>query len=289
MLSFSSNPLKVFTYIVLATPLALWVGQSHSSVLTYDSAFHCQGDERFNWYCIEKKDDEPSPAPLPAVPLVPPVTVEDEIDKRDSYEKEKLAEFEAMQQRLENLKRIAIVEPSDENLRAYIAYQLEMQKKAALFADKWKRVQWASPELDYSVAHPTNNTASRLRKEERRASEMANLESLASDGWAIWFFYSSTCNYCHSMIDPLNMLHNKNGLPVLPVSLDGGLLPELNALPFQVDSGQAQQLGVTITPTIFLVNTKSNDVIPISFGVISYFGLIERIYNITQTEPGERF
>ncbi|MDP2323045.1 MAG: conjugal transfer protein TraF, partial [Gammaproteobacteria bacterium] len=48
-----------------------------------------------------------------------------------------LVEFEAMQQRLDELKRVAVMNPTDTNLVAYMRYQRFVMNKSEVFAERW--------------------------------------------------------------------------------------------------------------------------------------------------------
>ena len=56
-----------------------------------------------------------------------------------------LIEFDALQKRVEELRNIAIVRPTERNIRSYLAVQAEVIDKASVFADVAQRVIWANP------------------------------------------------------------------------------------------------------------------------------------------------
>src|SRR5262245_22666243 len=73
---------------------------------------------------------------------------------------QELVQFEAMQKRLDDLKRIAVMNPTDTNLLAYMRYQKHVMNKSELFSERWQRLVWTVPELDYSLTgRPTNAMA----------------------------------------------------------------------------------------------------------------------------------
>jgi conjugal transfer pilus assembly protein TraF len=80
-----------------------------------------------------------------------------------------LADFEAMQQRLEDLKRVAVMNPSDTNLLAYMRYQRLVMDKSQVFADRWQRLVWSVPDLDYGLTgRPTNAMAINVFDDQQR-------------------------------------------------------------------------------------------------------------------------
>jgi conjugal transfer pilus assembly protein TraF len=61
------------------------------------------------------------------------------VREQDARPKE-LIEFEAMQKRLDELKRIAVMNPSESHMKAYMGYQRYVMDKSAVFADNWQRL-----------------------------------------------------------------------------------------------------------------------------------------------------
>lgn len=257
------------------------------SPLDYKSAFQCDDKLKFNWYCEEAElpvaekplDEKPQP---PVTPPPAPAPVPEKIEKEPE-----IAEFAKIQERLQELLQVAYVNPTDENLYNYIEYQNNVTNKAAIFADKWQRVQWLKPELDYSQRFPTAGMAKAVNQQVINKNQDLNLKHLKDIGYGIFFFYRSDCQYCHQMRYPLELLAKKTEMEVLSISMDGVIVDKFpNST---IDSGQAQLLGVTQSPTIMLVNTKTKDVQPISTGWISLQELEKRIYVLTATNPGDNY
>jgi conjugal transfer pilus assembly protein TraF len=76
-------------------------------------------------------------------------------------------------------------------------------------------------------------------------------------------------------------------MTVFPVSLDGGGLPEFPQ-PAR-DNGMSAALGVSVVPMVVLGNVKDRRLIPVGSGVLSAQDIVERIYVLTQTKPGELY
>lgn len=242
----------------------------------YKSVMDCENENKFKWYCEETKS---TPILEHKAPSINKPSI--------SYEEQKLKEFEDLQKKLVDLRKIAIVDPSYENIKNYITQQNKIQSMSAVFADSWKRVLWQNPTLDYSVKHAVNNSAKKEFSKIMANKKLETLSELNSLGWGMMFFFSSTCPYCHKMAPVINRL-NQNGLEVLPVSMDGKPLVGLDG-GFRADEGQSKQLGVRVTPSLYLVNMKDNIVFPIATGVVSYDDVLTRIYITVKTEPGDNY
>ena len=59
-----------------------------------------------------------------------------------------------MRKALEDARATAILDPSTENVAAYLRLQQETLQRAAAFSDAFRRTVWATPELDYTLRRP---------------------------------------------------------------------------------------------------------------------------------------
>ncbi|MCE2692580.1 MAG: conjugal transfer protein TraF, partial [Rubrivivax sp.] len=132
-----------------------------------------------------------------------------------------LADFEAMQQRLETLKRVAVMNPTDDNLMAYMRFQRMVMDRSQVFADRWQRLVWREPSLDYaSEGRPTNTLAIAAFDERLRERDTAAVRQLAASHGLV-FVFRSDCPFCHRFAPVLKRFAQSHGLTVLAISLDG--------------------------------------------------------------------
>lgn len=253
--------------IVSAT---VW-GASSASPADYPSVWHCD-KQKFNWYC----DDEPKPLEPPK----PPPAAEKPIDVT------KVKTAKEMREALDALKDRATMNPSEENVKNYIAAQQFAFDKGSVFADTWRRVVWTNPDLDYSLRRPVNNSAIRTYDTQRDQDEAGQIKTLAKEH-GLMFFFRSDCPYCHQLAPTLKMLSRQYGIEILPISLDGGGLPDYPNP--KVNAGQARALGVQRVPAVFIASRKTGDMAPIGYGVMSVSEIINRIFVLTNTKPGDNF
>ena len=193
-----------------------------------------------------------------------------------------LVEFEALQKRVEDLRNIAIINPSEQNIRNYLNIQNFVIEKASTFADVAQRVIWASPELDPTVTgRPVNAKALEVFDREQ-AGARTNTVAQLSQTHALFFFFRSDCPYCHQFAPLLKDFEAKFGLKIVPISVDGGGLPEFRSP--RVDNGIARTLDVRQVPALFLAEPGGGKITPIGYGVLSESELLERIYVVTQPD-----
>jgi conjugal transfer pilus assembly protein TraF len=193
-----------------------------------------------------------------------------------------LVEFEALQRRVEDLRNIAIINPSEQNIRNYLNIQNFVIEKASTFADVAQRVIWATPELDPTVTgRPVNAKALEVFDREQ-AGARTNAVAQLSQTHALFFFFRSDCPYCHQFAPLLRDFEAKFGLHVVPISVDGGGLPEFRNP--RVDNGIARALDVRQVPALFLAEPRGGKITPIGYGVLSESELLERISVVTQPD-----
>jgi len=217
--------------------------------------------EGWFWY-----RDPPVAAPRPAPPASKPPR--------------ELVEFEAMQKRLEDLKRIAVMNPSDANLTAYMRYQRLVMDKSERFAERWQRLVWTVPDLDYGLTgRPTNALAINVFDEQQRDRQAQAIKALAATHGLV-FVFRGDCPHCHRFAPILKRFEQEFGFTVLAISMDGRAIPEYpNARP---DNGMAARLNATAVPALYLTAPATRQIVPVGFGVMSMTDLVERIAALAQ-------
>lgn len=223
-------------------------------------------------------------------PDTPPKPVE-----KPAPEKPKLRDIRALKsvkairEELERLKDVAVMTPTPDNVQRFLDAQQVVMDKSAVFADVARRVVWATPGLDYGLRRPTNNAAIQTWKTQRQGDEQAAVaEAMRTHG--LYFFMRGDCPYCHQLGPVLKYLESAYGLEVFPVSLDGGGVPGY-PMP-RPDNGIARLLGTSTVPALYLMprNPAAGDVpIPIGQGMLSADEIVNRIYVLTRTQPGQAF
>ena len=197
---------------------------------------------------------------------------------------QELVEFEAMQQRLDELKRVAVMNPTDTNLVAYMRYQRFVMNKSEVFAERWQRLVWTVPELDYGLTgRPTNAMAIGAFDEQQQVRQGQVVRNLASTH-GLLFIFRSDCPYCHRFAPILKRFEQEFGMTVFPVSLDGRGLPEYPNP--QLDNGIASRLNASMVPALYLTAPSKRQIRPVGFGVMALTELLERIAALAQ-DPRE--
>jgi len=237
-----------------------------SDAATNSLLYWRQHREGWFWY----RDPLP-PKPRPLSPSIPQKKPKDLID------------FEALQQRLEDLKRVAVMNPSDTNLLAYMRFQRMVMDKSQVFADRWQRLVWSAPDLDYAMTgRPTNAMAINVFDDQQRDRDAQTVRNLAATHGLI-FVFRSDCPFCHRFAPILKRFERDFGMTVLAISLDGGTLPDYPDA--RRDNGIAARLNATAVPALYLTAPARHEIRPVGFGLMSMSELLERVATLARERP----
>lgn len=229
------------------------------------------------WYQDPPLAEEEVPQETPpAVPTVTTTTVPDD----------PLEQLKRVQEAIARAEAKAVLNPTEANVREYLLANQWQLNQASLFSDVWRRTVWQDPNLDYSLQRPTTSLAIHQFQDQRKEAKTQAVAQVANTH-GLFFFFRGSCPYCHTFAPILKQFSEAYGIEVLPVSLDGGALPEYPAP--RVDARVAAELGVEVVPSVYLVDPRGRNVIPVGAGVMSVDELVERIYVLTQTTPGKDY
>ncbi|MTW10153.1 thioredoxin family protein [Pseudoduganella eburnea] len=193
-----------------------------------------------------------------------------------------LERFRQLQREVEEVRAIAIIRPTEENVRRYMELESRVVRNASQFADLAQRIAWANPDLDPSTrGRPVNASALEAYEESQARTRGSTLAALANDH-ALIFFFRGDCGYCHKMAPLLNAFRQRYSFPLIAVSVDGGSIPSLPMA--RADNGIVRALKVAQVPAVFLAEPFTGRILPVGFGVLSESQLVERIMALTDRQ-----
>ena len=232
--------------------------------------FYCRERNLGQWfYCEKPKPDADSfPQSQPNIPAA--------------------VRLKAISEKLDELKARAILEPTTQNVQAYISFQREQLDRASDFADVWRRAIWQNPELDYTLERPINALGKKTWTTQRTAQRDAALAAI-SQRYGVFYFYSSGCAACEVFSPIIRGVSDRFGMTVMAVSIDGG--PNAAFPNYHIDTGQFQAMGMAgkQVPALVLFDTVTKQPMPIGYGVMAADEVMDRIFTLTNTEPGSDF
>ena len=261
----------ILVLLVLLLPAAALAAAGEVGPCPF-AAYWCDSWRGWHFYEAPEPLPEPKPAatphrPAPAVPA-PAQSKPPELEA-----------FRALRQRLEDTRQIAIMQPTEANVRHYLELENAVYARSSRFSEVAQRIVWATPELDGTLTgRPANAAALDVWERNLSSSRATNIAELARDR-VILFFFRGDCPYCHAYAPILRRFQERFGIVVIPVSIDGGTLPEYPAP--RANNGIASTLNVTQVPATFLAAPRTGQIAPIGFGVLSESELIERIDTVS--------
>lgn len=252
-------------FIILSLASHLKAG---TETIPTSSAFFQRKAEGWHWY-QSLSDHKVEEKKKNADSISPPLTPTQAIEKQ--------------RKNLETKLHAAIVEPTQENLMAYITAQKALMDQSQRFSEMWKQVVMTTPSLDETLQHPVDQNAVHIYYAKQREDLERRIRKLASD-YGLFFFFRKNCPYCHHFAPVVKRFSQKYGWSVLAVSLDGGTLPEFpNA---KRDNGIATRLQIAHVPALIALHPKPGQIIPLAYGMISESEIESRVQILTRPSKG---
>lgn len=248
--------------LMLLAAFSLWAGEGEAK-----SRFWHSGQEGWFFYRErlpeEKKEKKEKKTP-----------------PRQGHEGQSLVPFSAawLKKNLPKFREKAIDDPKPQNVAAYFALQRLAIDKAERFARASALLPMLYPDLDENLRRPIAQYGANLSDQMAREAMEKALSKIAKT-CGLFFFFHSACPHCQAQAEVLEALERRYGFKILAVSIDGGALPGGQYPNYRIDSGQAQALGVEVTPALFLVNPQAPEerVRRVGQGAMSLSELTQRI------------
>lgn len=263
-------------YLLLLTALLSAVGSSYARTVSIadnplqdrQPAFYDKNAEGWYWYHDPERIDEIKEI---SKPVAPQETKSGPAPLSAAWVREMLPKYKDM----------AWTDPSPENVEAYFLLQRFAVDRSQKFAQVAQSVVIGNPYLDEVNRRPVASFA--IPSVDRQARlELDDLLKKISTKAGLFFFFKSGCPYCESQAPILKYLES-DGFDILAISIDGGALQSAQFENTRLDSGQAQKLGVTATPSLFLVSDKG-EFTSLGQGMMSYAELQSRILIVAARE-----
>lgn len=176
----------------------------------------------------------------------------------------------------------AVMDPTDENIAAYLKMNALLFEKAGRFAERWRDVLIRYPEYDWTTGHPVVNSASTTLSRERDAERSAKLTTLAGT-WGLVFF--GDAGRLTGLMRPLvDRFAGMTGMELIQVAV-GGPSPYLSrAYP---DTGVSRRAsgGIKKLPALVLMHKDDSDIAHarlVATGVVDIAELGRRVVRLVK-------
>lgn len=236
-------------------------------------------DEGWFWKASEPAPSEPAPEPLPDPPAVapetpPPAPAEVAPGPSEPAGPRPLS-AEWLREALPKYRDRALNHPTQDNVAAFFYLQRYSVDMAERFALQAQRVVMADPVLDENSRRPQSMFGAEVIDRQAQAGAERAIEIIADEA-GLWYFYRSDCPYCAAQSPVLENLARKADMAVMAIALDNAPLEDGHFTDWRPNAGQAEELQVRATPTIYLVRPPGEFLL-IAEGVMAESTLRERI------------
>jgi conjugal transfer pilus assembly protein TraF len=211
----------------------------------------------------------------------------DDSGKKEQAPKTPLDELKAYQKRLEEAQAQAVMYPTSKNVEVYQRLQYEAMERAHRFSNVWMENVYRNADLNYSLVSPSFQKARYIHLEKEEQKKTEKIKALAKK-YGLFFFFKLDCDYCVEFAPIVKAFSEKYNWEVLAISdrnvrREAGETLEMFERNVK-DNGLSEMWGVRTLPSLFAVNPKTGDVIPIAHGMISIEEMEERIMTISGEE-----
>lgn len=272
---FQRSGLCLTLLALLSMPVeATTVTDSRQITTTGQTSFYGNNAEGWYWY-QDPKEEEPQEEPLPLPPPKAPEPESEPVLKAETPAAPP-APFTAawVREMLPKYKDIAWDNPTPENVKAYFLLQRFAIDRSSKFADVAKTVTMGNPLLDENYRRPLASFAT-LAVDQNAAKERSAILKKISEKAGLFFFFKGGCSYCEAQAPLIGRIMDE-GFDVLAISMDGGEPSTFKFPHVRQNAGQAEYLGVTAVPAIFLV-TPDGTFEQLGQGVVALPELQQRI------------
>jgi conjugal transfer pilus assembly protein TraF len=173
-------------------------------------------------------------------------------------------DYEWLKENFPRLMGEAINNPTDANVANFAYAQRLMLDMSSRFQSKMTDFMMGEKSLDENARRPTAAFALNNFKGEVRQMVHSAIDDINDNTKGLWFFYSSTCQYCVKMVPIMNRFIDTYGVDVLAISMDGGVLPGMEKMQIVFDQNLevSRKMNVARTPTTMLVlNDNSTEIV----------------------------
>ena len=197
--------------------------------------------------------------------------------KMPSQPQEATATIEVLRISSEQALHQAILHPSETNVLQYLRTQQQLLAMASNFSSQWQKVVWQHPEIDDSINYPTSDVGQQIHATLQREQQTKALQQLPHD-YGLFFYFDSHCPYCKKMAPTVKNFSALYGFELLPITIDGGVLPEFPEA--KADNGSARQLNIQAVPALYLIHHRTQSIMPVGFGLLSMDDIENRIVTL---------
>lgn len=172
--------------------------------------------------------------------------------------------IESIKRTFERATAEALLSPTFTNVERLHRLQTEILNRADVFSRVWEWVTLKDASHWHKARH-TNRVHRDIYTKDETQKREENLRMMARS-YGLFLLFKTNCPYCHAFAPIVKTFADTYGFVVKAISMDGGRLAPFPKM--SLDNGTIQRLNPEgIFPALFLINPKTKDVIPLSWGL----------------------
>ena len=246
----------------------------------------CDSPATKGWafYCSEPAPNEEEELEDAAPQMLPETPI------KEAPEFQATEAMMAFRAHADELKYRAVLDPTPENVLAYMEVNKEIADRAGDFTEAWQRILFATPQLNANVDYPLATVGANVWQDQMKAAREETFREIARDAGLLFIFDGdASCGICKVQGQILTQMEEQYGVSILAVSKDGGA----NAFypSAFIDAGRLEEMGLLDypTPTLALAKPGTGDVSVIGSGILTADQILETVHTITKVPVGERY
>lgn len=182
-----------------------------------------------------------------------------------------------LQKELNQLKALAVLKPTIDNVTRYKKAQDNIMELASVFSMQWKKALLINPELDYGLRYSHYNGMAGTISKQDAQTRLQAIQQLTQK-YGVFFFYrgnNEIDKQFAAVVKKFSLTHN---VPIVALSIDKEISPYFPLT--QKDNGIVQRLNIHYFPALLLVEPKRGVVKPVSYGFLPLLDLERRFLNV---------
>ena len=246
----------------------------------------CESPSTKGWafYCSEPVPDaeeeleEAVPQPQPEAPV------------KEEPEYPATEAMMAFRAHIDELKYHAVLDPTPENVLAYMEVNKELAERAVDFTEAWQRILFSTPHLNANVDYPLATVGANVWQDQMKAAREETFREVAREAGLLFIFDGdAACGICKVQGQILTQMEETYGVSILAVSKDGGANTFYPSA--FTDDGRLEEMGLAEypTPTLALAKPGTGNVSVIGSGILTADQILETVHILTKIPPGERY
>jgi len=186
------------------------------------------------------------------------------------------------QEYLKELRSLALIDPTRENVESYMKRQKLWIDQSTQFAETWKEVLLSHPLLSASLENPTTTHGILAQKALSQATRKNLINTLSEDHFLLFFFNGDEV-FSEKMGEVVALFKEINDWKVEVISLNGKGIPSFPQ--YKSNDHLKEICQVEATPSLYLVNPFTDTIYPVGAGILSVQQIEENIeYQINRHE-----